>query len=237
LTSIQLEAPFRRARPDDAPALAELVNFAGEGLPLYLWAKMAGPGESPWDVGRRRAMRTDGSFSYRNAIVAEADGRVVASLVGYPLPERPEPVDHAALPPMFLPLQELENLAPGTWYVNVLATFPAYRGRGYGARLLRLAERRRSRGRRARAQHHRLGCQRERGAALPALGLPRAGAPPDGEGALEKSGQELAPPGQETVERCAGVVESRSREHPGRSALCPVRTRRSRPSMLEAICL
>jgi ribosomal protein S18 acetylase RimI-like enzyme len=141
LTSVQLEAPFRRARPDDAPALAELVNFAGEGLPLYLWAKMAGPGESPWDVGRRRAMRTDGSFSYRNAIVAEADGRVVASLVGYPLPERPEPVDHAALPPMFLPLQELENLAPGTWYVNVLATFPEYRGRGYGTRLLRLAER------------------------------------------------------------------------------------------------
>ena len=22
------------------------------------------------------------------------------------------------------PLQELENLAPGTWYVNVLATYP-----------------------------------------------------------------------------------------------------------------
>ncbi len=137
---MQLEAPFRRARPDDAPALAELVNFAGEGLPLYLWAKMAGPGESPWEVGRRRAVRAEGAFSYRNAIVAEADGRVVASLIGYPLPERPEPVDHAALPAMFLPLQELENLAPGTWYLNVLATFPAYRGQGHGTRLLRLAE-------------------------------------------------------------------------------------------------
>ena len=141
MTLTQLEAPFRRARPDDASALAELVNFAGEGLPLYLWAKMAEPGESPWEVGRRRAMRTEGSFSYRNAVVAEADGGVVASLIGYPLPDQPEPVDHAALPPMFLPLQELENLAPGTWYVNVLATFPEYRGQGHGTRLLRLAER------------------------------------------------------------------------------------------------
>ncbi|HZA65932.1 MAG TPA: GNAT family N-acetyltransferase [Geminicoccaceae bacterium] len=34
-----------------------------------------------------------------------------------------------------------ENLAPGTWYVNVLATFVEYRGRGYGSRLLGIAER------------------------------------------------------------------------------------------------
>ena len=29
---------------------------------------------------------------------------------------------------MFVPLQELENLAPGTWYVNVLAAYPEHRG-------------------------------------------------------------------------------------------------------------
>ena len=41
------EAPgLRAARPDDAPALAELVNFAGEGLPLYLWGKMAEAGQT-----------------------------------------------------------------------------------------------------------------------------------------------------------------------------------------------
>ena len=44
------------------------------------------------------------------------------------------------MPAMFVPLQELENLAPGTWYVNVLATFPAHRGSGYGSRLLGFAE-------------------------------------------------------------------------------------------------
>ena len=137
---IRPEPPFRYARPDDAPALAELINYAGEGLPLYLWTKMAQPGESAWEVGRRRALREAGSFSYRNAVVAEAGGGVVASLVGYPLPDAPEPIDHDQMPPMFVPLQELENLAPRTWYVNVLATYPRYRGQGYGTRLLRIAD-------------------------------------------------------------------------------------------------
>jgi ribosomal protein S18 acetylase RimI-like enzyme len=138
---IRLEAPFRHATPQDAAALAELVNLAGEGLPLYLWGQMAEPGESPWDVGRGRALREAGSFSYRNAVVAEADGRVVAGLVGYPLPDVPEPIDYDRMPALFVPLQELENLAPRTWYVNVLATYSAYRGRGYGTRLLGVADR------------------------------------------------------------------------------------------------
>ena len=41
---------------------------------------------------------------------------------------------------MFVPLQELENLAPGTWYVNVLAVLPAFRGAGLGTKLLGLAD-------------------------------------------------------------------------------------------------
>jgi ribosomal protein S18 acetylase RimI-like enzyme len=138
---IPLHAPFRRATPDDAGALAELVNLAGEGLPLYLWGKLAEPGESAWEVGRRRAAREEGAFSYRKAVVAEADRRVVAALIGYPLPDAPEPIDHAATPAMFVPLQELENLAPGTWYVNVLAAYPEHRRQGYGGRLLGIADR------------------------------------------------------------------------------------------------
>jgi ribosomal protein S18 acetylase RimI-like enzyme len=43
--------------------------------------------------------------------------------------------------PMFVPLQGLENLASGSWYVNVLATRPAHRRRGWGTALLGQAER------------------------------------------------------------------------------------------------
>lgn len=136
----ELLPPFRRAMPDDAAALAELINFAGEGLPLHVWRGLAGPGEDPWAVGRQRAQREQGAFSYRNAIVAEIEGRVVSCLIGYPLPATPEPIDYARMPPIFVPLQELENLAPGTWYVNVLATRPDYRGKGLGAKLLACAD-------------------------------------------------------------------------------------------------
>ena len=80
-----------------------------------------------------------GSFSYRNAVVLEQRGRVAAGLIGYPLPDRPEPIPDS-MPPMFVPLQELENLAPGTWYVNVLAAYPDQRGQGLGTALLALAD-------------------------------------------------------------------------------------------------
>ena len=133
------EPLYRPAVLEDAPALAELVNFAGEGLPVYLWEKSKEPGETVWDVGRRRACREEGAFSYRNATVAEVGGKVAALLVGYALPDAPEPIG-PDMPGMFRPLQELENLAPATWYVNVLATYPEHRGKGLGAKLLTVAE-------------------------------------------------------------------------------------------------
>ncbi len=134
-----LQPPFRRAQPDDAPVLAELVNYAGEGLPLHLWGGLAEAGETAWDVGVARARRNTGSFSYRNAIMIEADGAAAGCLIGYPLPEQPEPIP-PDFPGLVRPLQELENLAPGTWYVNVLAVRPDYRGRGLGGQLLALAD-------------------------------------------------------------------------------------------------
>lgn len=136
-----LQPPFRPATPADAQALAELVDFASEGLALYLWTKTAGPGGDPWAVGRERAMRETGAFSYRNAVLLEREGRAAAALIGYPLARLPEPISDT-MPPMFVPLQELENLAPGTWYVNVLAAYPQLRGQGCGTALLALAEQR-----------------------------------------------------------------------------------------------
>jgi len=142
------QPPFRPAVRADAPVLAELVNYAGESLPLYLWDKLKEPGETAWDVGRRRAARDEGAFSWRNAVVIEHEGKTAGCLIGYEIAEQPEPIP-ADLPAMFRPLQELENLAPGTWYVNVLAVLPAFRNLGLGGRLLQRAEETgRARGRR-----------------------------------------------------------------------------------------
>jgi ribosomal protein S18 acetylase RimI-like enzyme len=133
------QPPFRPARQEDASVLAQLVNYAGEGMPLYLWGKLAGAGATAWEIGRIRAARESGSFSYRNATVIEHDGRPVACLIGYEIPDEIGPVP-PDMPVMFVPLQELENQAPGTWYVNVLAVLPEHRNRGFGSNLLRLAD-------------------------------------------------------------------------------------------------
>ena len=131
---------FRPARKADAAALAVLVDIAGEGMPAFMWSMLAAPGQSLLELGRERAQREAGGFSYRNSIVAEIDGEVAASLVGYRLDD---PYDLEAslaeTPEIVRPLVRLEAQAPGSWYVNVLATFPEFRRQGIAARLLEIA--------------------------------------------------------------------------------------------------
>ena len=136
---MQNNRSFRPAKVDDAAVLAELVNYAGEGMPLYLWSRMAEPGQAAWDVGRQRAEREEGSFSYRNATIIEHDGQCAGCLIGYEISDNPGPIPED-MPTMFVPLQELENFAPGTWYINALAVRPQFRRLGLGTKLLSLAD-------------------------------------------------------------------------------------------------
>jgi ribosomal protein S18 acetylase RimI-like enzyme len=132
---------IRAATPDDAPHLVRFFRWAGEGLPDLVWAAMAAPGQSVDDVGLERAKREDGDFSYRNAHVLEADGTIAAGIVAYRLPSEPVPAG-PDFPAAFVPFHELESLAPGHWYVYLLATVPEARGKGPGTALLRQAEER-----------------------------------------------------------------------------------------------
>ena len=136
---VALNPPFRRAEQADAPTLARLIDIAGEGIPRYLWSQSATGTDSPFDVGTRRAAREQGSFSYRNAFVLEADGAVAGMLLGYRQPKPYPEVDLAHIPAVVRPLIELESLVPGSWYANALALLPDYRGRGLGSQLLGLA--------------------------------------------------------------------------------------------------
>lgn len=137
------EITIRPASRRDASDMAILVDIAGYGLPSYAWRDMVESGEaiSVMEAGRIRALRDEGSFSWRNAIMADLDGRTAGLLVGYRQPDTPEEVDLAEIDPVFRPLFELEALAPATWYVNVLATFAEFRSRGVGRALMAEAER------------------------------------------------------------------------------------------------
>lgn len=130
---------IRRARLEDADLLLPLMNRAGEGIPEYIWAQLAAPGQDPWDVGRTRFESEDAGISYRHVWVAETEGKIAGCLVVRRQPEVPPPLD-PAMPSLFVPLQELENEAPGTGYLYVLSATREMRGRGIGTRLLNFAE-------------------------------------------------------------------------------------------------
>jgi ribosomal protein S18 acetylase RimI-like enzyme len=135
-----LAATIRPACKSDAAALAALIDIAGDGLPVFLWDMMKAPDQSVFEFGRGRAARDQGNFSYRNATVAEVGGEVAAGLVDYQLDDPYDSGDIAELPEAVRPLVTLESQAPGSWYINVLAAFPEYRGHGLGAQLLTAAE-------------------------------------------------------------------------------------------------
>ncbi|MBT9247560.1 GNAT family N-acetyltransferase [Gemmobacter fulvus] len=130
---------IREARASDAAHLARFINMAADDLPLHFWRKTVGPEGDPWALGQERAARGTGNFSYRNAWLAEVDGAVGACLLGYAAEVTPGPIDPDT-PPIFVPLLELEALAPGSWYLNVLATYAAFRGKGLGSALLAQAD-------------------------------------------------------------------------------------------------
>ena len=125
---------IRAARLDDAHDLVELIAMAGSGIPLSVWQHHAPPGMPARAFGLDRVRRRTGTFSYRNADVLEAGGRVAGLLLSYPLPDALVPA--AEGPPFTLPLEQLEAEAAGGYYVNALAVYPGVRGRGHGRSLM-----------------------------------------------------------------------------------------------------
>jgi len=140
MTTSIIQPPFRRATINDVGTLAQFVEFASEGLAVYLWTKIAGGGADPWHIGRERVASETGGLSYRNAVMAELDGQPVSGLISYPLGDKTEHISDC-FPAVLVPLHELMNLALDTWYIQVVAVSPEYRGKGQGLALLALAER------------------------------------------------------------------------------------------------
>ena len=132
---------IRAARKSDASEMVALIDCAGYGMPLSVWQGMKTDEASALEVGRKRAMRDEGGFSYRNAHILESDGSVMGMLIGYPIDDPYDMGDMEKTPEAFRPLAELEAQVPGSWYVNVIAVHAEYRGRGLGTRLFGHAER------------------------------------------------------------------------------------------------
>ncbi len=127
---------IRDAEKADSGELSYLINLAGEGIPEYLWSRMVVGAGTPMAVGARRAAREDGNFSYRNARVCIENDALLGMILAYQQPDPYEPGDLSDYPDVVRPLVALEAQAPGSWYINAMATYKKHRGKGVARRLI-----------------------------------------------------------------------------------------------------
>ena len=132
---------LRPAVRGDASDLAILLDAASRRLVSYLWNGMAVSGQSVFEVGRARILMNTQSPSYHaNWQVAELDGQIAGGLAGYVMEDPYDPAIADDYPAAFRPMFELEAVAAGTWYLQVVALFAEYRGMGLGQILLDRAD-------------------------------------------------------------------------------------------------
>lgn len=127
---------IQAASTEHTQALAQLINLAGEGIPLYLWKQLAEPGQDPMALGASRAARSEGAFSYYNAEIALDQEQVAGMVIAYGLPKPYKVGDLDDYPPFIQPLIQLEAKAAGSWYINGIAVFAKYQRHGYAQALL-----------------------------------------------------------------------------------------------------
>ena len=132
---------IRKARIEDCRAIAELALMAGEGIPAWFWEQSRQGGQPIEDVGARNAASDSENFSYRNAYLALEGEDVAGMILAYRLPGTDHVESLKEYPEFIRPLIELEQCVPDSFYINMLATYPQYRGRGIGSRLMGIADR------------------------------------------------------------------------------------------------
>jgi ribosomal protein S18 acetylase RimI-like enzyme len=130
---------IRGATPKDNKELLSLFDIASGGFVYQVFAQTAPRGVPVEDYIIARMGSSDSGLSYANLWVCEVDGEV-AGLIAL---EKTADKDELVSPDnqgMFQPIIELTNMAPGCCNINLLATFPKFRGRKAGLALMEFAE-------------------------------------------------------------------------------------------------
>lgn len=136
------DTTIRSAAPKDTEKLLSLIDIASGGFVYSLFANTAPTGMPVEEYIVERMGNPEAGLSYSKLWVAEIDGSMAGFIALDQTPEEAEPIDPDA-PEMFRPLTELENEAPGCCLINLVATFPEFRGRRAGLALMEFAETRR----------------------------------------------------------------------------------------------
>jgi ribosomal protein S18 acetylase RimI-like enzyme len=128
---------IRSAMHTDCLAIAELAQMASDNMVDHFWADSQLPGQSLEEVGAEAAKSENENFSYRNTRIACEQGEIAGMLLAYRLPAAEDNNDDPLDFPEFVrPLILLEQLVAESFYINMLATYPRFRGQGIGRKLL-----------------------------------------------------------------------------------------------------
>ena len=131
---------IRKATMTDCRSIAELALIAGEGIPAYFWNRSRQPGQTIEDAGAQFAASETANFSYRNVHLAVIDDDIAGMLLAYRLADADKNDTLDDYPEFIRPLIELERCVPGSFYVNMLATYPKYRNKAVGTTLMGLTD-------------------------------------------------------------------------------------------------
>lgn len=126
---------LRHATKKDAPVFRRVFQLASEGLAPWVWQQAATTEKDELAISLERMEQKLGSAVPGTAIVAEVGGQPAGGVITYDIGPEPEEIEDDT-PAVFVPMIELENLAPRTHYINALAVFPHFKGQGIGRKLL-----------------------------------------------------------------------------------------------------
>ena len=126
---------IRKATAQDAKFVLEMSEMAGHGFLPHYFKQVLPEGRDLRGFMLSSVENPEGKMSYTKCLIAEVEGVCVGMINLDRIAENPEPID-PDLPPMFLPLAELEASVPGALIIEFLATLPETRGKGVGAALI-----------------------------------------------------------------------------------------------------
>src|SRR5262245_31911215 len=135
-----MEPKIRRPLPSELFQLAQLYLMAGHGTVEVIYQNLL-PNLSVEEIlVQRRICPTGTSVSMENWWVAILGTEIAGGLVAYPIADsaqhRREDLLTADRSAILQSVAELLAQAPDSFYINVIAVFPAHRNRGVGNALL-----------------------------------------------------------------------------------------------------
>lgn len=131
---------IRAADEKEAYHIAELINIASSNLEINDWEAELTPdmkerGMSPLDVGASHVLDPNHNFHYSNTKLAVQADKVVGLLLSYPIKQKSDK-DRANLSAENQIYHDLKQRAVGYFYIDSLAIYPDFQGKGIGSQLL-----------------------------------------------------------------------------------------------------